>query len=220
MLNQLDAVHPRHVDIAHQQIIRLGPQCVPAVLAVDGHIDVVAVCRKQLPFDLAHGDRIVDDEHPGPVPDSVGGQRSHASQPSFAQQLPDRMQQILDIDDQQRLAFFGHRRGRDVRDLAQSRVQRPDHQILFADEAIDHDAAKMLILADHHDAQRILVGRSAAEFQDFRPPHQSDRRVIQRELLLALHGSNLARPARARCAPVWPAETRTTRRRSPPAPPE
>ena len=59
-----DAVHPRHVDVADDQVVMARAHGVPAVDAVDRDVDGVAAALEQLPLQLADGDRVVDDQDP------------------------------------------------------------------------------------------------------------------------------------------------------------
>lgn len=60
--DELDAVHAGHVDIGDDEVEGVGAHRVPAVHAVDGDLDLEAVMVKQLALQLAHRQRIVDDE--------------------------------------------------------------------------------------------------------------------------------------------------------------
>ena len=42
VLDELDSVHPRHVDVAHHQVVVGAADCVPAVNAVNCNVDRVA----------------------------------------------------------------------------------------------------------------------------------------------------------------------------------
>src|SRR5271166_2658289 len=117
--NELDAVHTGHVDVADHQVVTPGTDRVPAVHAIDGDVHRVAAVLEQLPLELTDSDRIVHHQ------DSLGTPRffrhgrlgAQLLDLAAAEQVVDRADQVLDIDDQNRPAVLEHRRAIEVGNL-------------------------------------------------------------------------------------------------------
>ena len=89
---------------------------------------------------------------------AVGRARGTACQASARRQLVDRADQVLGVHDQHRRAVFHERAGGDVLDLAELRVERLHDQLALAEEAVDDQAVRRVLVA-HDDHRQLVAGR-------------------------------------------------------------
>ncbi len=218
-----DAVHPGHVHVADDQIILPRPQGVPAVHAVDGHIDGEPPALQELPLQLADGDRVVDDQHPL---DPRAGRarrrrrRRRRPEPTAAEQVVDRPDEVLDVDDQHRRAVLQHRGAVDVRHLAEPGVERADVQVTLAQESLDDHAeavAAVGLTTTTGSSSSVRCGR--AQLEHLRGGDQADPLVVELEEVAALDHLDGCRGAPRRSGRAGSAGRRTARRRCRPARP-
>jgi hypothetical protein len=103
-----------------------------------------------------------------------------------AHELIDRAQQVLDVDDQHGFAVFHQRARRDVLDLAETAVERLDHQHALAEETVHRHAVGAPFVADHHHRHigAHFGGRGGAE--QLMRGDEADGPAVEGEMLLSL----------------------------------
>jgi hypothetical protein len=69
---QLDPIQSRHVNVSHYQIVVTGARGIPAIHAVNGHVDRVSTSHEQLTLQFTHCERVVHDQHTLSVFQSFG----------------------------------------------------------------------------------------------------------------------------------------------------
>ena len=185
VLDELQTVHARHVDVADHQVEVGIADRVPAIHAVHGDLDFVAAIRQQLAFGLANCERIIDDQNALLGGDGRVAGRLRSAQLAAVQQVFDRPQEVIDIDDQHRAAIFQQRGGTDVRHLAEPRIERPNHQVLLALEAVHDQAVFAVMVADEHHAQVRAARLSAGLIEDLLSHHEADIATVDRKILAA-----------------------------------
>ena len=136
-----------------------GAYGIPAIHAVDGDIDVIAAAFEELAFELADGDRVVDDQDGAGLfarPIRGWASRPGGLEPAAVDQVVDGADQVLDVDDQDGPAVFENRGAVDVGDLAEAGVEGPDVEVALAEDGVDDDAEGLAAVADHDDAEGLL----------------------------------------------------------------
>ena len=110
------------------------------------------------------------------------------AEPAAGEQVVDRADQVLDVDDQHRPAVFEHRGAIDIGHLAQPRIQRRDAQVALAQEPVDHHAEAMAAVAGNHDRQELTGARSmvSGQVEDSGRLDQAHGLIVEHHVLLAL----------------------------------
>ena len=186
--DQLDAIHARHVHVGDHQVVLAAAHHVPAVDAVDRHVDVEAARQQQLALHFAHRQRIVDDEDAlGAALLRVAGLRQLV-QAALVQQFVDRQQQIGHVEDQYRLAVVEQGGGGNVAHLAEDRIDGLHRQALFAADGVDHQRIALLAAPDHHHRQIVGAAGRFAQLQHLRRRHQAQMLALEFKELLVFQG--------------------------------
>jgi hypothetical protein len=161
------------------------PDGIPAIDAVDRHIDRVTPPFEELPLQLADGDRVVDDQ------DALGrlanlgrgrGRAAGVAEPLAAEQVVDRPDQILDVDDQDRPAVVEDRRAVDVGRFVEPGIERPDFEITLAEKLVDDQSEPRPAITDDDHRHRVVGLASAGKFEDLRRVDQAHELAIDQEV--------------------------------------
>src|SRR5438874_1038011 len=122
-----------------------GAHGVPAVHTVHGDFDLVTPITEQLALQLAHRERIVDDEHA-----LVGFFGAHGriatylAEAADGHQFIDRTDHVFDIDDQHWGTVLHQCTGANVFDFAEPRVERLHDQFTFAEKPVDEQPVSIV----------------------------------------------------------------------------
>ena len=103
-------------------------------------------------------------------------------EPAVAQQVVDRPDQVLDVDDQDRPAVVQDRGAVDVGRLAEPRVERPDLEVALAEERVDDHPEPVAPVAHHDHRHRVLRPARLGEAQDLDRVDQPDELVVEQEV--------------------------------------
>ena len=159
--HQFDSIHARHINISDQHVKSSGADLIPGIHSVDSDCYVVAQAGQQLPLNFAHGDGIFSDQdafgNAARARSSLGS--AHTDEGSFTELLTQCSQGVFNVNNERGRAIVKNGSGGDVRDLAKSRVQGSDHQVLFAEEFGHYQTNAALIVAQDHHAGGFIARR-------------------------------------------------------------
>ncbi len=111
--------------------------------------------------------------------------------PAAAEQVVDRADQVLDVDDQNRPAVLEHRRAIEVGNLAQPGIEGRDAEVALAQEPINHDPEAVAAIAGDHDRKPAVLPRRSGKLEHLGRLDQADRLVVQKHVRLALQVANV-----------------------------
>ena len=130
---------------------------------------------EQLTLELPDSHGIVDDQDPlrslRPAHEML---EVHPGQPPPHQHVVDRQDEILDIDDEHRIAILQQRRAVDVGDLPEPSIEGPDLEIPLPEEGVDDHAELLAAVADDDDRHRGARATAGSGAEDLFGHHQPD----------------------------------------------
>ena len=178
-LGELEAVHPRHLDVEQDHVGRLLGEHLQRVEAVLRRQHVEALAREQAARDLAHGERVVDDEDDRPRGHDRGARARDPRLGVGIERLDVRpLRELHRVDDQDDLAVAEHGRARDAGDARELRADVLDHHFLVAGHLVDVDGRPAL--AGTEQQHRVVAGR----LRVVRAVAEEPRQVVERVAVL------------------------------------
>src|SRR6266508_4067725 len=183
---ELEAVHPRHLDVEQNGIRCVLAQHLQRVESVFRGNDLEALAREQPAGDLAHGQRVVDDHHQR----RSGGGRAGGGGLGRLHRLDDHrrlgfrigaLRELYRIDDQDDFARAEYRSARDAGDAGELRADVLDDNFLIADHFVDvHGGGALTALQQQY---RVV----AQGFRIVRGISEQARQVEERVLAILPH---------------------------------